>query len=156
VMVLSTVWSIHQAHWVEGTVILFPLALAGIVVGLVLARSRLAGWLSLLIGVLGGLVVCFVAVGQLLPPPAEIPGALLGTLGATAAWATHPSGAPPVVTAVQQFFLGAADFGARVGLWTQLGTSGRVSNDNSIFLLFIAYVAWLQGVIGAWGLFRLH
>ena len=69
---------------------------------------------------------------------------------------TNPSGAPPVVTAVQQFFLNAADFGARIGLWTQLGATGRVSNDNAIFLLFIAYVAWLQGYIGSWGLFRLH
>jgi transglutaminase-like putative cysteine protease len=155
-MVLSTIWAIHEAHWVEGTAILFPLALAGIAVGTLLARARLSGGLALLIGVLGGMLVCFVVVGQLLPPPTELPGALLGTLGATLAWATHPAGMPPLVTAGHQFLTEATDFGARVGLWTQLGTSGRVSNDNSIFLLFIAFVAWLQGLIGAWGLFRLH
>jgi transglutaminase-like putative cysteine protease len=156
VMVLSTVWSIHQAHWVEGTSILFPVAIAGIVAGMALARSRLAGWLSLLIGVLGGLVVCFVAVGGLIPPPGEAIGAFLGTLFGTLAWVTHPSGAPPMVMAVQQLIANGADFGARIGLWTQLGATGRVSNDNAIFLLFIAYVAWLMGYIGAWGLFRLH
>ena len=57
---------------------------------------------------------------------------------------------------MQQFLLNGAEFGARIGLWTQLGASGRVSNDNAIFLLFIAYVAWLQGYIGSWALFRLH
>ncbi|HEX2326906.1 MAG TPA: transglutaminaseTgpA domain-containing protein [Chloroflexota bacterium] len=156
VMVLSTVWSVHQARWVEGTAILFPLAVAGLVLGMLLARSRLAAWLSLAIGVLGGLALCFVVVGGLVPPLAQIPGALLGTLAGTLGWVTSPSGAPPVVSAGQQFLLNGAEFGARIGLWTQLGASGRVSNDNAIFLLFIAYVAWLQGYIGSWALFRLH
>ena len=155
-MVLSTVWSVHQARWVEGTAILFPLAIAGLVLGMLLARSRLAAWLSLALGVLGGLALCFVVVGGLVPPLAQIPGALLGTLAGTLGWVTNPSGAPPVVTAGQQFLLNGAEFGARIGLWTQLGATGRVSNDNAIFLLFIAYVAWLQGYIGSWGLFRLH
>ena len=156
VMVLTTVWSIHQARWVEGTAMLFSLAIAGLVLGMLLARSRLTGWLSLLLGLLGGLVLCFVVVGGLVPPLQALPGALLGTVAGTLGWVTNPTGAPPVVTAVQQFFFNAADFGTRIGLWTQLGTSGRVSNDNAIFLLFIAYVAWLQGYIGSWGLFRLH
>ncbi|HVG95374.1 MAG TPA: DUF3488 and transglutaminase-like domain-containing protein [Chloroflexota bacterium] len=155
-MVMTTVWSVHQAHWVEGTAILFPLAIAGLVIGMLLARSRLAAWLSLALGVIGGLVLCFVVVGGLVPPPQQLPGAFLGTLAGTLGWVTNPSGAPPAVVAVQQFFLNAADFGARIGLWTQLGASGRVSNDNAIFLLFIAYVAWLQGYIGSWGLFKLH
>lgn len=156
VMVFSTVWSIHQARWVEGTAILFPLALAGVGTGVVLAKSRLAPWLSLLLGLLGGLVVCFVVIGQLVPPLVDLPGAFFGTIGGTLAWAARPAGAPPVVSAVQQFAANATEFGARIGLWTQLGATGRVSNDNAIFLLLIAYVAWLQGVIGAWGLFRMH
>ncbi len=155
-MVLSTVWSIHQARWVEGTSILFPLALAGAAAGVVLARSRLATWLSLLLGLLGGLVVCFVIIGQLLPAVRDLPGAFFGTIAGTLGWLARPAGAPPVVTAVQQFLANATEFGARIGLWTQLGATGRVSNDNAIFLLLIAYIAWLQGVIGTWGLFRMH
>ena len=42
-MVMSTIWSIDQAHWVEGTGILFPTALVGMFAGMLLARSSLRG-----------------------------------------------------------------------------------------------------------------
>ena len=42
VIVLSTIWSIDQAHWVEGTGVLFPIALGSILAGLLLARTRIA------------------------------------------------------------------------------------------------------------------
>jgi hypothetical protein len=155
-LVLSTVWSIDQARWVEGTSILFPLALAGIGTGMLLARLRLAGWVALPLGLIGGAVLTFAVVGRLLPSPGAIPEALIGTIGGTIAWFGQPEGVPPLIGAVQQFGANAAEFGARVGLWSQLVSTGRVSNDNAIFLLFIGYVAWLQGLIGAWGLFGLQ
>lgn len=155
-MVLSTAWSVDQAHWVEGTGILFPMALFGVGGGMLLARTRLAGWVGFVLGVVFGMAACFVVVGQLLPPPSDVLRALGQTVSGSLAWVLHPSGLPPFVTAGQQFLTSAIEFGGRIGLWTQIGTSGRVSNDNAIFLLLIAYVAWLQGFVGAWGLFRLH
>ena len=155
-MVLSTVWSVDQAKWVEGTGILFPLALAGIVAGYLLARSRVAGWIGVLLGLVGGIALTFVVVGQLIPPPQQMLGMLGQTLGGTLGWFARPTGVPPLLGAFQQFFLSAAEFGGRVGIWTQVGATGRVSNDNAIFLLFIAFVAWVQGFLGAWGLFRLR
>ena len=155
-MVLSTVWSVDQAKWVEGTGILFPLALAGIGGGYLIARSKVAGWIGVLLGLLLGMLLCFVVVGQLVPAPAQMLGALGQTLGGTVGWLARPSGVPPLIGAFQQFFLSAAEFGGRVGIWTQVGATGRVSNDNAIFLLFIAYIAWVQGFLGAWGLFRLR
>src|SRR5688572_13782817 len=71
-MVGSTVWSIDQARWVEGTGMLFPLALAGIGGGFLLARSTLAGWVGVMLGLVAGMALCFVVVGQLLPPPEQI------------------------------------------------------------------------------------
>src|SRR5215212_10002088 len=109
-MVLSTVWSIDQAKWVEGTGILFPLALIGMAIGYLLARSSISGWIGVVLGLLGGTAICFVAVGQLLPAPGEMLGSLLQTLGGTLAWFTHPSGVPPVIGAVQHFFFSAAEF----------------------------------------------
>jgi transglutaminase-like putative cysteine protease len=155
-MVGSTVWSIDQAKWVEGTAILFPIALAGIAAGYFLARSTLTGWIAVLLGLLVGMALCFIVVGQLLPPPGEMLGMLGQTLSGTLAWFTRPSGLPPVVGAFQHFGTSAVEFVGRVGIWTQVGATGRVSNDNAIFLLFIANVAWLQGMLGAWGLFRLR
>ena len=156
VMVGSTVWAIDQARWVEGTGILFPIALAGMAAGFVVARSAMAAWIGVLLGLVAGTVVTFVVVGQLLPPPFEALGALFETITGTIAWIARPAGPPPLVSAVQDFVFSAAEFGGRIGLWTQVGATGRVSNDNAIFLLLIAYVAWLQGFLGAWGLFRLH
>ena len=155
-MVLSTVWSVDQAKWVEGTGVLFPLALAGMALGYWLARSKVAGWIAVLLGLLAGVLLSFVVVGQLIPPPAQMLGMLGQTLGGTLAWFARPAGVPPLIGAFQHFFLSAAEFGGRVGIWTQVGATGRVSNDNAIFLLFIAYVAWVQGFLGAWGLFRLR
>ncbi|MGI8422634.1 MAG: transglutaminase TgpA family protein [Chloroflexota bacterium] len=155
-MVLSTVWSVDQAKWVEGTGVLFPLALVGIGAGYLLARSPLAGWIGVLLGVLVGIALCFVVVGQLVPAPAEMLSLLGQTLLGTLTWFTRPTGMPPLIGAFQHFFVSAAEFGGRVGIWTQVGATGRVSNDNAIFLLFIAFVAWVQGFLGAWGMFRLR
>jgi transglutaminase-like putative cysteine protease len=156
VMVGSTVWSIDQAQWVEGTGVLFPIALAGMAAGYFVARSPLANWVAVLLGLVVGLTACFVVVGQLLPPPGEMVGAFFQTVVGTVTWLGHRTGPPPLIGAFQQFFAGALEFGGRVGIWTQVGATGRVSNDNAIFLLFIGFVAWLQGFVGAWGLFRLR
>jgi transglutaminase-like putative cysteine protease len=155
VMVFSTIWSIDQAHWVEGTGILFPAALVGFGVGYLLSRPAFAAWIAILLGVVLGAVVAFVSVGQLLPPLPEMPALFVQTVLGTFAWIGHPSGTPPLVGAFQQLAFSATDFGGRVGLWTQQGAAGRASNDNAMFLLLIAFVAWLQGLFGAWGLFRL-
>src|SRR5918911_1372599 len=93
-MVLSTVWSIDQAHWVEGTGILFPLALAGLAAGYLLTRTRLSSWVGLPLGTVLGFAVCFAVVGQLLPPPSEVVGNFLGTIGGTLACVAHPRGLP--------------------------------------------------------------
>src|SRR5436190_9317144 len=94
-MVLSTVWSIDQAHWVEGTGMLFPIALAGVGAGILLARSALRSWVALLLGLLLGVALTFAIVGQLLPPPSEMPGLFVQTIGGTLGWLRHPAGLPP-------------------------------------------------------------
>src|SRR5438045_4745079 len=82
-MVLSTVWSIDQAHWVEGTGVLFPMALVGVAAGVLISRSSLRGWVAVLLGLVGGVAVTFAVVGQLVPPPSEWVGALAQTLAGT-------------------------------------------------------------------------
>src|ERR687897_972169 len=85
-MVLSTVWSVDQAKWVEGTGVLFPLALAGIAAGYFLSRSKVAGWIGVLLGLVAGVALSFVVVGQLFPPPGQMLGMLGQTLGGTFGW----------------------------------------------------------------------
>jgi hypothetical protein len=49
---------------------------------------------------------------------------------------------------------GAADFGYRIALWVQQGSSGKAVTDNTVFLMTIGVIAWVQGLAGAWGLYR--
>src|SRR5215213_8463258 len=95
-MVGSTVWSIDQAKWVEGTGMLFPLALAGIVVGYLLARSKMAGWIGVLVGLLAGMALGFVVVGQLLPAPGEMLASLGQTFTGSLAWLGNRNGPIPL------------------------------------------------------------
>src|SRR5438045_2829596 len=127
-MVLSTVWSIDQAHWVEGTGVLFPMALVGVGAGIVLARMRLQGWIAVLLGLVLGIAVTFAVVGQLVPPPGEWLGALAQALAGTITWFRHPVGLPPLVSAFVILGQNIVEFGGRIGLWTQIGATGRVSN----------------------------
>lgn len=155
-MVLSTVWALDQARWVEGTGVLFPMALVGTATGLLLARTRLPAWVGLALGLVTGIAVAFVVVGQVLPPLLEVPGRLGQTLADTLVWIGRPESPAPLLVAARQSAASAAEFGQRVVGWMQLGMTGRTSSDNAVFLLLIAYVAWLQGFVGAWGLFRLR
>mgnify|MGYP006273266899 CR=1 FL=1 len=59
-----------------------------------------------------------------------------------------------IPSAVMGFADGVADFGVRLALWVQQGASGRAVTDNTVFLVAIGLVAWAQGLVGAWGLFR--
>lgn len=157
VMVLSVVWSMDQARWVEGSGVLFSFALLGIGLGYLLSRSRLPGLVALPLGVLVGVAAVFLEIGRVVPPLGEAPGALAETLRGTVAWAAGGgSGSLPLAEAVRLFGDNAVLFAARIGTWFQLIISGRASNDNAIFLLLIAYVAWIQGLVGAWGIFRLR
>src|SRR5437867_5047511 len=111
-MVLSTVWSIDRARWVEGTGLLFPIALAGIAAGLLLARSPLRGWVALLLGLVLGVAVTFAAVGQLVPPPSEMPGLFVQTIAGTFGWLRQPAGLPPLVGAFVALGQNTVEFGA--------------------------------------------
>lgn len=71
VMVWSTAAAMDRARWVEGSQLVFPMAAAGGVAGVLVARWRVSAWISVPLGVLGGGALAFVVVGQLVPPAPE-------------------------------------------------------------------------------------
>ena len=159
VMVLSTIWSIHSAEWVEGTQVLFAMALAGIAVGLVVARQAWAAWRALLAGVLIGGVLAYVVIGEIFPTPQEWPSGLGTLLSDTGAWmqaGETREGLPPPIISLQGVAAEIGDFALRIATWSELAWYARPSTDNGIFLLLMSLLAWGLGYIGAWGLFRLH
>ncbi len=178
VMITSTVASVHQGRWATGTEILYGLAIAAVVTGALLFHARLKTPIALLLGILVGVTVTFVLVGHLLPPFDDWGRLFRRTMSEQWTWLTDgaarevatrglvtrsPSGTittlpPRPLWTIQGAFVafgdGVADFGYRLALWVNQGASGRAVTDNTVFLITIGVIAWAQGLLGAWGLFR--
>ena len=175
-MILSTVASVDRGRWATGTEIVYGLAIGAFVVGGVLLHVRVKGPIALALGLVLGLTVVYVLVGSLLPPVEDWSRLARMTARGTWIWLTDPvlrnasaTGAsvrsasgvltpmPPLWTiggAFVAFGNGAADFGYRIALWVQQGASGKAVTDNTVFLMTIGAIAWVQGLAGAWGLYR--
>jgi transglutaminase-like putative cysteine protease len=177
-MVMSTVASVDQGKWASGTEIVYGLAFVAFVSGAVLFHARLATPIALVLGILIGVTATFIIVGQLLPPlddwgrqfsrmmseqwtwlvDAEARrAATSGVVTRTTTGTVITLPPKPLWTipgAIAAFGDGVGDFGARLALWVQQGASGRAVTDNTVFLVGIGLMAWAQGLLGAWGLFR--
>ena len=175
-MILSTVASVDRGRWATGTEIVYGLAIGAFVVGGVLLHVRVKGPIALALGLVLGLTVVYVQVGHLLPPVEDWSRLARMTARGTWIWLTDPvmreasakgasvrsatgavTSVPPLWTvggAFVAFGNGAADFGYRIALWVQQGSSGKAVTDNTVFLMTIGVIAWVQGLAGAWGLYR--
>ena len=177
-MVTSTVASVDQGKWATGTSIVYGLAIGAFITGATLFHVRLATPIALVLGALVGVTATFVIVGHLLPPLDDWGRLFARTMSEQWTWLVDPvareaatrgvvtrtaSGTvttlPPkplwtIAGALVAFGDGVADFGLRLALWVQQGASGRAVTDNTVFLVCIGLVAWAQGLLGAWGLFR--
>lgn len=177
-MVTSTVASVDQGKWASGTEIVYGLAIAAFLTGTLLFHARLATPIALILGTLVGVTATFIIVGHLLPPiddwgrqfsrmmseqwtwlvdrDARL-AATNGVVTRTASGTVMTLPPKPLWTipgSIMAFGDGVADFGFRLALWVQQGASGRAVTDNTVFLVCIGLVAWTQGFLGAWGLFR--
>ena len=127
VSVLSSVWSVEHAGWVQNINILSFVSILALACGLICSRLRWPEWLlhtgALLIGV--AVVLSFVANG--------LPGYGLVTFE------------------VKFRFLVGTIF-----QWAKAVSSGDVGTGEVIFLLLLALTAWLVGYLGAWTVFREH
>lgn len=177
-MVTSTVASVDQGKWANGTEIVYGLAIGAFVIGAAVFHVRLATPIALLLSTLVGVTATVIVVGHLLPPmedwgrlgwrviseqwtwltdPVAREAATRGVVTRTASGTVTTLPPTPLRTipgAVMGFADGVADFGVRLALWVQQGASGRAVTDNTVFLVAIGLVAWAQGMVGAWGLFR--
>src|SRR5919198_6608958 len=66
-MVGAAIWSIDDAKWVEGTGIMYPAGAFSVLVGLLLAKSRLRAWLAILLAGVSGALFSFAFVGEVVP-----------------------------------------------------------------------------------------
>ena len=126
-MVLSAVWSVEEAAWVQNIGILTWVTLLALACGLIWSRLRWPEWLHHLSATLLGLATVAVFVANGLAGYGYLSfGTKLRILLAT------------------------------VADWARVVWSGDVGTDNSVFLALLALTAWLVGYLGAWTVFREH
>ena len=163
-MVLVSSWAIHQSGWATGTDAIFSTATIGMVVGFVAAHTRWSTRRGWILGVIIGLIYCFLLVGEALPPVDRIlQDALalllntftwiLGALGGLLSGAGVPQPIPPL-DAATTFITNASDFGVRLIDWTRAGIRGTYSEDNGVFVFWITLVGWAIGFVATWGFYR--
>ena len=163
-MVLVSSWAIHQSGWATGTDAIFSTATIGMAVGFVAAHTRWSTRRGWILGVIIGLIYCFLLVSEALPPVDRILQDALALLLNTFTWILGAlggllSGAGvsqpiPLLDAATTFFTNASDFGARLIDWTRAGTRGTYSEDNGVFVFWITLVGWAIGYVATWGFYR--
>lgn len=156
VMVGSAVWSIDDAKWVEGTSIMYPATVLSVLVGLVLAKTRVRSWIAVVVGGISGALFSFLFVGEVLPSGAALFFNLADLLSASIAWIRHPIGAPPITGALAVSGANAVGAWQRVVEWAQVIVAGKASTDNIMFVMVMVVLAWGMGSFAAFALYRWH
>ncbi len=85
-MLLDIVWAINSAQWAEGLGILPWVVLVGLVIGFVLAKSRLPGFVAHFLSLIAGTAWVTFLTGTLLPPPLTWTEKLLDLADRLTAW----------------------------------------------------------------------
>ncbi len=163
-MSLVSSWAIHQSGWATGTDAIFPTAILGMVIGFIVAHTRASARLGWLLGGVVGIAYCFLLVSESVPPMNSIAQDALALVLNTLTWILGAIGGLlsgggvsqpiPPIDAVATFVTNASDFGVRLVDWTRAGISGTYSEDNGVFVFWIALVGWAIGYIATWGFFR--
>lgn len=134
------------------------LAVAGVLVGLGLARSRLPARAAAAAGALLGSGLVVVALGRLVPPLSL----LWSEAGYLVTWLRGwlqgtPQSALPFAATAAFVWQRLAAFAGRVSAWVLAATGAEAAPqtpDQTGFLLLMAVLAWAAGVYAAWQVFR--
>ena len=153
------VYATERAGWVGDSEVLWPIALAALAVGWMVAR--LPALVGLPLGVLAGLAYVYVEVGKVMPYPRPLHYA---TTAMDLAWQLAGGPVlrvlPPKALAIPDYFQhsgqNALEFAYRLGAWGENATTGRTSTDNLVFLAFLGIGAWLITLWASWCVYRLQ
>ncbi len=136
VLVGCLVGAVLEAGWVPEERVVIPAALAGLLLGIVLAKRplpTLPAWLFL---ILYGFVVNVLWLGQLIPP--------LNVL-AQGWWPLN-----------RFWYINGGLFVDRTASWFQALFSGGRSEETVVFALGMGMLAWLLAAYAAWSTYRQH
>ncbi len=138
-VVLTVAWSFQAGGLAEGLHVLPTVAAIGVLVGFLGAKSHLPGLLVHPLGLILGVVCCFLLVSTVvvLPPQAQALG------GSLPSWTALLAGKA-------QFIV------ERLQIWVAAAYQGEINADPLPFVAQMAALTWLLAFYGAWFLFRSH
>ncbi|HEV7215120.1 MAG TPA: transglutaminase domain-containing protein [Chloroflexota bacterium] len=146
--------AVADINWIDNVQILWPVALLAVVVGVLLALGRPHAVRGFVVGLVGGLLGIFTAVGDVIPAPAR----LAFDAQETVRWAISrgsavPAGDNPPARMWSAGSLAAQTFAGHLLSWWKLGGIGEATIDNRIFLFLLAIVSWTVILYFAWALY---
>ena len=147
-----------EISWVAGLSITVPVALAAYLLGILLAKSPLPGWLAALVsGVIGAEFVAN-QIGRILPSPFPVVEEIApGVRWLWQLWWTHTL--PPYLPFRElalQTWERAELFYARIWWWGYSALTGEPFTDpaSTVFLLLMGLTIWGISAYATWGLYR--
>jgi len=147
-----------EISWVPGLSVTVPIALASYLVGLLLAKSPLPGWLAATVSTVIGVEFVANRVGRILPPLIPlVRETIRGVRWLWQVWWTHTL--PPYLPfwdLALQSWKQAELLYARVWWWSYSALTGEPFYDptSTMFLLLIGLAIWGVSAYAAWGLYR--
>ena len=155
---LSVPLGIQEARWVprgESGPLFISVTVAGGVLSVLLAWTRLPGWIAGAVSGLGGMAFVVNTVGRVLPPWPQS----LAELAYLRQWLRQ--GWSDGIWAEIPFRSLLADSSVRLSLlvqrlaeWWSVVRGGGVSQDNVPFLLLVGLALWTATVLAVWGIYR--
>ncbi len=139
---------------------LWVVALAGLLVGWLLAQTRLRGWIAALLTLFGGVALAALWIGRLAAPLGRLMRAAVDWYAQAAQFETpgDKSLTGPVDQAFNQAWAGllqaAQTVAGRALNWLQAFAGGNPSYDPLAVLLVWSLVAWIAGAWAGWQLRR--
>ncbi len=154
----SLAWSVQVARWVDEArfrLFFVNVTLIGGLLGWLLARSRLRGWLAGALGGLAGMGFVVNTVGRVLPPGAQ----WMTELGYLGRWLQRGLTAGdwmqlPFRDLLSESGQRLAFLAQRLAVWATAVRAGETSQDQAAFLLLVGLALWAAALWAMWGLYR--
>lgn len=149
---------VQEARWVpedEFRLFFAGVTVGGGLVGLLLVRLHLTGWVTSAVGSVGGAAFVVNAVGRVLPPQAQ----LISEINYAGQWLRQGVsgerwGQIPFQSLLANSWGRLTFLGGRLGEWWTVVRAGEMSQDNAPFLLLAGLAFWAAAVLAMWGIYR--
>lgn len=147
-----------EISWVSGLGVTMPIALAGYLVSILLAKSPLPGWLATTVSAVIGAEFVANQIGRILPPLIPVVREVIrGARWLWHLWWTHtPPSYIPFQELASETWARAELLYAHIWWWGYSALTGEHFTDptSTMFLVLMGLMVWGISAYAAWGLYR--